>query len=390
MTSSRRTFLLSHILAMIVLVGLGILAWPHPSTAQEDCRIDENRVGISYADLQKLAPEAAEDRLAKQFDCAHAAAPASDPSIRVADGHVENFENFFDVVKIVFDGESRCTGVLVALDTVLTAGHCSCGSGYALEVQYTARLNGNPPSFARLIVTDGPIRFPGYRCDLPPDLQPGRDLALFRIAPWQETNDKSLYNIELAQPLGLGTDRTLPLRQLRLGVIRPTVLVLGDKELHSLYLVGFGLTEKGVLSNEMRGAFVGVLSRFCTLGRIYSSYCAMYGEFALARGGLAADAPAPDSCGGDSGGPVYRMDSELTFSLSSGGLAEVSRRTLVGIVSRGIIGVRHPYPGFCGGGGIYTAVGTKPVLQWLAKNRVAFEFTEDAKDVDVTQQVQAN
>jgi hypothetical protein len=83
------------------------------------------------------------------------------------------------------------------------------------------------------------------------------------------------------------------------------------------------------------------------------------------------------------------MDSELAFG-PRGDLGAVSRRTLVGLVSRGIRGVRHPYPGFCGGGGIYTAVGTLPVLHWLTKNGVAFKFIENAKDVDVAQQTQSN
>jgi hypothetical protein len=374
------------IVATILLAGPATLAWPHVSAAQEDCRIPGGTAGIGYGDFQNLAPDAAEDLLARRLDCIRAAVPKSEPSVRVVGGHVEDFRNFFDVVRITFNGQSRCTGVLVALDAVLTAGHCGCGAGYRLEVQYKTK----PADFAGLIVTDGPIRFPGYRCNMPPDLQPGRDLALFRIAPWRpDEQDERFYNVDLGRGLGSGTDRTLR-RQLSLGTIRPAVLVLGNKMLRNLYLVGFGLTENGVLADDMRGAFVGVLSRFCAIGRVYYSRCARYGEFALAKGGLAAGAPVADSCSGDSGGPVFRMDSEFSFSLANGSLAKVSRRTLVGIVSRGIRGVSHPYPGFCGGGGIYTAVGTLPVLSWLTRNGVAFEFTEKVDDADVAERAHPN
>lgn len=353
-----------------------LLAAPRPASAQDDCRAGEDAIAIHYTDGQKLSPDAAEALLEEHYACARRAAPDHDLSPRVVAGHLADSQNFTDVVKIEYSG-GTCTGVLIALDTVLTAAHCACGAGYSIWYQYEQPGSGRRPGFARLKITGGPVRFPGYRCTLPPDLQPGRDLAIIRIDAWQPGTGFE-HKAMLAEPFGEGNAWS-DTRMLRLSVIRPTHLVLGDRGLRSLYLVGFGRTEDGVLANEMRAAYVGVLSRFCLVGRVYSSYCAMYREFALARGGLETDGSFADSCGGDSGGPVFRMDSEQLLQLVDQPLLRVpSSRTLVGIVSRAIIGVRHPYRGFCGGGGIYSAVGTRQVLDWLAANGVAVTFSEDA------------
>jgi uncharacterized protein YoaH (UPF0181 family) len=377
-------------LAVALIVGLGFATLSCSAHAQQDCRSEE-LYEVSFQDAYGLSSENAEALVAAQLQCVRKAAENAEPDedelgMRVVGGHLAEFENFYDVVRIDYNGRPQCTGVLVALDTVLTAGHCGCGANYRIYIQYTAEKADRQAQFMRLSIVAGPILFPGYRCNLPPEVQPGRDLAMLRIDPWQPTAEENMYDVNLAEPAGESslTHQTL----INLSTIRPSLRVLGDLNLRSLYLVGFGQAEPGVNHGAMRGAFVGMLSRFCQLGRVYSSYCAWYREFALAKGGLTADTPNVDSCGGDSGGPVFRMDSSHAYSLGNGPpkLAKVSRRTLVGIVSRGLIGVTHPYPGFCGGGGIYTAVGTRPVLDWFAQQGVAFRFSEALKDHDVAQE----
>jgi secreted trypsin-like serine protease len=70
-----------------------------------------------------------------------------------------------------------------------------------------------------------------------------------------------------------------------------------------------------------------------------------------------------DSCGGDSGGPVFMIKK-----------SDVAGKTfdpiLVGLTSRGLFGVAQDARLMCGGGGIYTSIGTKPVLDWLEANGV--------------------
>jgi hypothetical protein len=127
----------------------------------------------------------------------------------------------------------------------------------------------------------------------------------------------------------------------------------------------------------MLGASISVLSKFCVTGHVYRSVCAMYREFALGRGVKRSPTGFADSCAGDSGAPAYRIDSKYKVE---DGVDELSQRTLVGIVSRGLDGVKHPFPRGCGGGGLYTALGTKPVLEWLDENNVEYDLSYELRD----------
>ncbi|MEI9412340.1 trypsin-like serine protease [Mesorhizobium salmacidum] len=282
---------------------------------------------------------------------------------KIANGQDVQLRNFSEVVRIQFaddEGDSTCTGTIIARDSILTAGHCGCGSGYRLDIQV-----GHPgPSSAKYVplqLVDGPIVFPGYDCVHRAGI--GRDLALFKI-----------------RPLEIDADGTPKLEDERNGeliivfpVIRSAALVLDDPELRSLYIVGFGATESGELARNLQGAPVALLSRDCRTGYYALSVCAMYREFVMGHSYADPSAAPADTCGGDSGGPAYRMDGDLKI-LFGGTIDQPSARTLVGVTSRALFGVNHPYPGYCGGGGIYTAVGTAPVLAWLRQHNVDFSY----------------
>ncbi|RFB87656.1 hypothetical protein B5K11_26285 [Rhizobium leguminosarum bv. trifolii] len=356
-----------------VLVALLLLASliSAPAQAQED----EEQLQIGYSGLSLQGANDADQKLASDIDAMSAkmaeTKKANDLGTRIADGTDVVLGNFQEVIRIHFStrwGENVCTGVLLSNDAILTAGHCGCGSNYRAEIQYQRAAPDSELPFIELTVSAGPVPFPGYDCRNPNGTQIGHDLALLRIVPLTLNGRRA----EEVGPPGHKTNI-----ELDFPVIRSTIQVLSQPDLKSLYIVGFGATERGKLAANLQGANVGLISRHCARGRVFASYCAMFREFALGRSSSDPGSKSVDSCGGDSGGPAYRMDTDATFGTNSGKIDAASRRTLVGIVSRALNGVVHPYPGYCGGGGIYTAVGTRPVLDWLRSENVAFLFDPD-------------
>jgi len=291
--------------------------------------------------------------------------------IRVVNGLPALVQLSKETIRISYSsrGSRRvCTGVVIAQDTILTAAHCSCGSDYVGEYQISA---GNPPEFGDIGIQQNPVRFNGYDCSAPPERQIGKDLAFFRFGPAKPVDSDVLHRFNHFDRDGIETRDVFDLPTLR-----PSIGVLArEKGLQNLYVSGFGLDETGRLPGQLLGAFVDVLSRFCNTGIVAASHCAPYRELALAVSAPQSQDQRVDTCGGDSGGPVFRFDSDI--ELAGGEVSPSSsllRKTLVGIVSRGVEGVPQPFRGFCGGGGIYTAVGTRPVIEWLRSNDVRFHF----------------
>lgn len=251
-------------------------------------------------------------------------------------------------------GAALCSGVAVAADRVLTAGHCGCGitNSYEVELPRSAQSENeviDPRFFPKRRLVRPPLLFPRYDCRNPDRPQPGRDLALlFLDAPASE---------ELAWP----------------PPVAPMFLVRGDDKLAGLLIAGYGRTENADFPRGLRAAWAAVRDFFCVNGRVGGSPCASFREFVLSN--LSSRArPAEDTCDGDSGGPVYWIG-----STPRGDSAAETHRFLVGITSRSLLGVPQFGPTGCGGGGVYTTIGHVDVLGWLNLNGAPLEVGLEAR-----------
>lgn len=312
--------------------------------------------GIDFFALQLMPSEAANDVLSS---ARATATTESGPELRVGGGTTDGWDAFQEVVRIDYvqgqGGLSRCTGVVVSPGHILTAGHCSCGSNY--------RISHQKSSDGRVLTRPGPIsvaRFPGYRCDRVTREQPGLDLALISTTAFNRVVSQRSKNVTFEDDDG------------DVAYAIPTLVAhhtfFSRKLSQSVLIAGFGRDERGVFSDVLRIGATSVFSPFCRRGRLFSSVCAMHREFALKTGEFVSAGRSVDTCGGDSGGPVFFLKARP--GVKGGGGSKV----LLGITSRAISGVRHPYPGHCGGGGIYTALGTRAVLDWLQNEGVVFDL----------------
>ncbi|WFP61464.1 MULTISPECIES: trypsin-like serine protease [unclassified Mesorhizobium] len=268
-----------------------------------------------------------------------------------------------EVVRIEFDvGLSRpalCTGVALNRNTVLTAGHCACAVQAAYRVSFP-RYSGkmfraqesefhDPRKLSR-----PPLPFLGYDCRRLMYPQPGKDLGLLFLEPSAAPSSEFDPVAPPAAPFFLLHD------------------MLNKGELRNLLIFGYGRREDQTMPHDLIGASTPIRDPFCLRDRYDGAQCGIFREFTLSSLVTEVD-PGADTCDGDSGGPVYFIG---TKSLPEG--VEL-HRMLVGITSRGLGGVPQFGQGYCGGGGVYTAVAHPDVLKWLAVNGVPLEVGLTAK-----------
>jgi len=237
------------------------------------------------------------------------------------------------VVGITFNDGAReaiCTGTLMSKRLVLTAGHCGCGNNY--RITQNLDMKG-----AKFIPAEGrPLLFDPRACQLSA-VRPGYDLALLQLREDADVDDAYQAFSQLAFSL---IERT------RRGT--------------SLVAVGYGLTDNLTIGTRME-ASVPVFTPDCAQRQYVAAGCAPFFEMILAAtNGIGGR--RPDTCSGDSGGPVFAM-------VPVPGLQPVP--SLVAVTSR-----RAPLPqvdtqNHCGGGGIYTVAGRRDVVDWLAQNGAA-------------------
>jgi hypothetical protein len=232
-------------------------------------------------------------------------------------------------------GTEICSGTLVDATHVLTAGHCACGAPTSYRIYPT---NSVYPDGMTTFKQAG-LGTTYYESKPPVMFDPrlcgggrfaGNDLALLELAS----------GISLAAPpMNFGD----PLWQLLHGELSK-----GQK----LEVMGYGYNNLNLIGFRYKDA-IPIFSIACT-EPVLAPYCTPYAEMIL------AEAPGPgkgdDSCGGDSGGPVFQM---TNFGYA-----------LLAVTSRSAPGLQSNPEKNCGGGGIYTLLGRDSVQQWLQANGV--------------------
>jgi hypothetical protein len=281
------------------------------------------------------------------------AAPGSLPGAQVTSGQAAPDERLTAAI-VYRDADQNtfiCTGVLLDELHILTAGHCGCGNSYEVTFSEFAR-NGNRTN-APLEIDGPPILFDPSTCVRGP--KPGNDLALIRLKKRFILKDGTDL-LPLGYPLAL-------VRAVR-DQMKP-----GD----GLKVVGFGETNTGRIGVRMR-AFVPVLTRDC-FETPYRLSCAPFLEMILAeRGG--AQVPR-DTCGGDSGGPVF-IHEQVTLPPCTADFdpehpdppITKPQDVVVAITSRAAPFAQPLRGDHCGGGGIYTLIGRRSVHAWFDANGV--------------------
>jgi secreted trypsin-like serine protease len=314
--------------------------------------------------LSELAPAAADgpnlrgcggpyslDRATREAappDCKESG-PGGTASAQIANGAVAPDERH--TAAIIYTGSDGkrhiCSGILIDAQHVLTAGHCACGRTESYLVSFAQAPIAQREARLESKIQGAPILFDPLTCILGPN--PGDDLALLKLA--EKIN--GINDIQFGYPsFAFVSDLRKDLTAGR-----------------ELKVVGFGDTEKGAVAVRMK-ASIPILTADC-LASPYSRFCAPFVEMILAdkRG----DRTSRDTCGGDSGGPVFlRKDVEMVKCQCFGD-TQRSKQTedvLVGITSRAapftqVFGQQH-----CGGGGIYTLIGRRSVYGWFAANRI--------------------
>jgi hypothetical protein len=262
-------------------------------------------------------------------------------------------DSFPNLAKIMFvdplGQDDVCTGYFLDSMRVLTAAHCSCGGPSSYRIYRGDHPHdGDHPDIKTdetFVLAAPPTRFYGYSCLIPPENQPGRDLAILRV---EHVDKKSL----LVTPAAI--------RPITLSIATP-YQIYGDSDTRRLVGAGFGFNESRKLPKSAVASAIPISSFFCSSGAVAASPCSSFREFVLAdprTGGV----DRPDSCGGDSGSPIFwvsptiRNDAEMTLFL-------------VGIASRALAGGHIPGT-MCGGGGIYTAIGHSDVVRWLGGQNI--------------------
>jgi len=226
-----------------------------------------------------------------------------------------------------------CSGTLVDPTHLLTAGHCACGNPSSYRIYPTYSIY--PPG--KTDITQAGLGTHYYQSKAPVMFDPqlcgggrlsGNDLALLELA-----------------------ELSIPIPSMNFGDPLWTLLHELNKG-EKLSVVGYGYNGDNTIGFRYKDR-IPIMSVACT-ERALAPYCAPYAEMIL--GEAPGSKIRTDTCGGDSGGPV--------FQTANAGYA------LLAVTSRAAPGVQDASGKNCGGGGIYTILGRDVVQQWLYANGV--------------------
>lgn len=245
---------------------------------------------------------------------------AQDPRVRELDSELKVYGGkavpagaYLFTVGIVAAGQTMpsCTGSLIDKDMVLTAAHCAC-AGVTGQVY----VGTDPKASA------GPLAGRYYpvsrwraRVQCAGSVQHGRDIALLKLAQ----------PVTGVAPIGIANDRIV-------------------SKASGYRVVGFGAVDQSgqVSTYEKREAPIVRVSNACNEAPNGKSDSVLYG----CQPGdeiVAGQRESPDSCKGDSGGPL------LVTGSGTAGSGAGDHYALAGVTSRSIKGS----PKACGFGGIY-------------------------------------
>jgi hypothetical protein len=231
--------------------------------------------------------------------------------LRVWEGApVEKPDLYLDTV-LILGSNKICTGILVTPDKVLTAAHCYC-SGVDREVvigttilDYITRLEIDKPKSRSFI-----------DCE-----------ALNNDLSNISKGDVAVYT--LRSPM----NDVAPRRIASENFVRAAA---------SVRAVGFGKTSSAMFGSKFTVDIV-IASHDCTEPAIQSG-----GPYGCTSGAeMIAAGMNRDTCGGDSGGPIYVLGQDVNLYLA-------------GVTSRGV----DPHGG-CGEGGIYVKLTNSRIREWL-------------------------
>lgn len=248
-----------------------------------------------------------------------------------------------------------CSGLRIAKNIILTAGHCLCDGNRELSSPPFVTNVDNPLSggIGDWIEVTGRKYFPSFACMQNKLI--GHDLALLYLA-----YNGALSNFYFKPPEdGDFQQLTLPGRNEELQenyTLFPYILdlvELSKRKPEKLWVAGYGINENGT-NSVRREVELGVNSLSCAKRYARLTGCRPIKEFIIGAGLEDKDR---DSCFGDSGGPVFIKGNN-------------NKILPVGVVSRGLPRRGKYEDGACGAGGIYTHLGTPKVKKWLLKNSV--------------------
>lgn len=235
---------------------------------------------------------------------------------------------------------SFCTGTMIAKGVILTAAHCVCEAPFDADdgqrpvVVFGTNVNRTEGIVAAYEISEAQTRssdrvswcqsFVSFGVSA----ARGRDIATVRFYPDEPLREVGGRALPPAPPLPEPMGIALP--QMFFGM-----------DIDEAFLVGFGYSEAETENiGVKRFTSTGIVDKICSTGGARKYECVTGIETVV----LDYEAKR-DSCGGDSGGPVFIKSGQSDYYLFA-------------VTSRGI--GRN-----CGPGGIYSLV-TPGVLDWLA------------------------